>query len=263
MKWIVVLVCFLAVTLAIPLTPSEDNGFIGQPIEELGSHFEGDILMTERQKQEIFDVMVDGKTGLLNPRYRWPNNILYYDYADEVTQIQREYIDGALRNMSGHTCLSFVRRTDETDYVWVTTSDSGCYSYVGRVNGRQQLNLQNNDPGLGCFRFGTVVHEFIHALGFHHTQTAYTRNDYVIIRWEFIQSGTEGNFVLRDRTTSTMYDLDYDYDSVMHYGPTAFSINGQPTIVPTQEGAVFGQRNSMSPMDIQRLNRMYNCPDGQ
>ncbi|XP_059620601.1 zinc metalloproteinase nas-7-like [Phlebotomus argentipes] len=256
MKWIVVLSCILAAVQAIP--------FVGQPIEELGEHFEGDILLTDTQKQQIFDVMVDGRTGLLNPRYRWPGNILYYQYADEVTPTQREWIDFALANMTGETCLTFVPRTNnEPDYVRVTTSSSGCFSYVGRVGGAQQLNLQNNDPGLGCFRFGTVVHEFIHALGFHHTQTAYNRNDYVIIKWENIQAGTEGNFALRDRTTSTMFGLDYDYDSVMHYGPTAFSINGEPTIIATQPGAVFGQRNSMSEMDIQRLNRMYDCPDGQ
>uniref|UniRef100_A0A1B0CLR7 Peptidase M12A domain-containing protein n=1 Tax=Lutzomyia longipalpis TaxID=7200 RepID=A0A1B0CLR7_LUTLO len=243
MKWIVVLSCLLATTLAIPVNV-EDDGFIGQPIEELGEHFEGDILLTDRQKQEIFDVMVDSRTGLLNPRYRWPGNVVVYEYADELDADQRAWVDLALANMTGHTCLTFVPRTTENDYVYVTKSSSGCFSYVGRVGGRQQLNLQDNVPGNGCWRFGTV-------------------NDYVIIKWENIQSGTEGNFVLRDRTTTTMYGLDYDYDSVMHYGPTAFSINGEPTIIPTQEGAVFGQRNSMSPMDIQRLNRMYDCPDGQ
>uniref|UniRef100_A0A1L8DQE2 Metalloendopeptidase n=1 Tax=Nyssomyia neivai TaxID=330878 RepID=A0A1L8DQE2_9DIPT len=262
MKWIVVFSCFLGVALAIPVTVYED-GFVGQPIEELGEHFEGDILLTERQKQEIFDEMVGSRVGLLNPRYRWPENTMYYEYADEVNAEQRAWIDLGLKNMSDHTCLRFVPRTTQTDYVFVTTSDSGCYSYVGRIGGRQQLNLQNNTPGNGCFRFGTVVHEFIHAWGFHHSQTANTRNDYVSIIWENIQSGTEGNFVLRDSTTSTMFDLPYDYDSVMHYGPTAFSINGRDTIVATREGAVFGQRLSMSIMDIQRLNRMYNCPDGQ
>ncbi|XP_055703566.1 zinc metalloproteinase nas-4-like [Phlebotomus papatasi] len=261
MKWIV-LCCFFITTLAIPLNTNND-GFTGQPIEELGKHFEGDMVLTDLQKLQIFDSMTDSRTGRLDPRYRWPNNILYYEYADHVNQEQRDWIDSALMNITGHTCLSFVPRTTETDYVYVTTSSSGCFSNVGRSGGRQQLNLQNNVPTQGCFRFGTVVHEFIHALGFHHSQAAYNRNDYVIIKWENIQSGTENNFVLRDRTTTTMYGLDYDYGSVMHYGPTAFSMNGEPTIVPIQSGAVIGQRIAMSPLDIQRLNRMYDCPEGQ
>ncbi|XP_055710556.1 zinc metalloproteinase nas-4-like [Phlebotomus papatasi] len=261
MKWIL-LCCFLTTALAIPLN-SRDDGFVGQPIEELGEYFEGDIVLTDEQKARIFDSMVDGRTGLLNPRYRWPNNILYYEYADHVTQEQREWIDLGLSNITGHTCLTFTPRTTETDYVYVTTSSSGCFSSLGRRGGRQQLNLQNNVPTQGCFRFGTVVHEFIHALGFHHSQTAYNRNDYVIIKFENIQSGTENNFVLQDRTTTSMYGLPYDYGSVMHYGPTAFSMNGEDTIVPTEEGAVIGQRLAMSTMDIQRLNRMYDCPEGQ
>uniref|UniRef100_A0A1L8DQ68 Metalloendopeptidase n=1 Tax=Nyssomyia neivai TaxID=330878 RepID=A0A1L8DQ68_9DIPT len=262
MKWTVVFSCFLGVALAIPVTVYED-GFVGQPIEELGKHFEGDIVLTDRQKQELFDVMVDSRTGLLNPRYRWPDNIVYYEYAAELDAEQRAWVDLGLKNMTDHTCLTFVPRTTQTDYVYVTRSGSGCFSSLGRVGGRQTLNLQNNTPGNGCWRFGTVVHEFIHALGFHHSQVANNRNDYVIIKWENIQSGTEGNFVLMDSTTSSMYGLPYDYDSVMHYGPTAFSINGEDTIVARQEGAVFGQRNSMSLVDIRRLNRMYNCPDGQ
>ena len=39
----------------------------------------------------------------------------------------------------------------------------------------------------------------------------------------------------------------------------AFSMNGKPTIVPTEKGAKIGQRSSLSPLDIKQANMLYNC----
>ena len=55
----------------------------------------------------------------------------------------------------------------------------------------------------------------------------------------------------------------YDYCSIMHYGGTAFTINGKPTIVPLQPlpaGCVLGQRKSLSKGDIDAVNAMYPSP---
>ena len=50
----------------------------------------------------------------------------------------------------------------------INDSRDSCWSYVGMVGGRQELNL-----GDWCFNVGTgtVEHEFIHALGVYHEQT--------------------------------------------------------------------------------------------
>lgn len=260
MKLILVVFALLASAWASPF-PREDVS--EQPIEELGDFFEGDMELTESQRRTFFEGMIDSRTGLLNTNYRWPSNTLIYDFASNVNQAQRDYIESGLKSIEDNTCIRFARRTNQADYVLVTTDSTGCSSYVGRIRGMQTLKLAPNVPGSGCFRFGTIVHEFIHALGFHHAQTAYNRDEYVIIKWENIERGKEGNFNLRDRTTTTMFDLDYDYGSVMHYSSTAFSINGQPTIVPLDPTASIGQRVGMSELDIKRLNRMYNCPGGQ
>ena len=49
----------------------------------------------------------------------------------------------------------------------------------------------------------------------------------------------------------------YDYGSVMHYGSTEFSSNGQETITPKQNGVTIGQRNGMSTNDKDELNAVY------
>ena len=51
----------------------------------------------------------------------------------------------------------------------------------------------------------------------------------------------------------------YDYESVMHYSKTAFSINGQPTIEPLQPNVKIGQRYYLSDIDIEEIRLYYNC----
>jgi hypothetical protein len=43
----------------------------------------------------------------------------------------------------------------------------------------------------------------------------------------------EHNFDKYDSGYITNFGVQYDYDSVMHYGAYAFSANGLPTITPT------------------------------
>ncbi len=57
----------------------------------------------------------------------------------------------------------------------------------------------------------------------------------------------------------------YDFNSVMHYGPTAFGIKGQMTIQtldPSKQGRI-GNRNGFSGYDILQMNLLYKCPVGK
>lgn len=105
---------------------------------------------------------------------------------------------------------------------------------------------------------GTIIHEFLHALGFHHQQSTYNRDKYVRIEFENIKDGKEGNFKLRE--DSLDFGVEYDYGSVLHYSSTAFSKNGNPTIIPFEKDVEIGQRLGMSNKDIYKLNLMYKCP---
>ena len=77
--------------------------------------------------------------------------------------------------------------------------------------------------GGGCWFENTVVHEFIHAFGFHHEQVRPDRDNYVEIIYENIPENKVSNFNLF--TGSLTYGVQYDGFSVMHYGSKAFTTN--------------------------------------
>lgn len=91
-------------------------------------------------------------------------------------------------------------------------------------------------------------------------QNTYNRDDYVEIKYENIIPGNEKYFEKYSEDKATNFDIEYDYNSVMHYNTKGFSVNGEPTIVPKDPNAEIGQRIALSRRDIEKLNRMYECP---
>lgn len=157
----------------------------GQNAEEMSGQFQGDMVLTTEQKENLFGVA--SRTGLIDTRYRWPDNLVPYTLSDVFDADQVAHIERGIREMEAATCLRFVRRSNEDNYIRVTGEPAGCYSYVGYLgNGPQQLNLQLDEPEIGCFRIGTIIHEFLHALGFYHMHSATERDDFVRIAWENI-----------------------------------------------------------------------------
>lgn len=111
--------------------------------------------------------------------------------------------------------------------------DSGCHSNVGHLgNGRQNVNFQLNVPGSGCFRLGTIIHEFLHTLGFYHMQSATERDDFVRIAFDHIEAGREHNFNTYDANRISNFGELYDVTSVMHYSAYGFTKDGFATIIP-------------------------------
>ena len=135
---------------------------------------------------------------------------------------------------------------------------NGCSSFVGRQssNSYQKLTL-----GRGCLRKGTIIHEFLHALGFYHMQSTYNRDEHIKILFDNISHRARFNFDKYQSTDVTLFGTSYDLDSVMHYGKKYFSKNGKNTIETVNPLDInrIGQREGMSYGDIERLNKMYKC----
>merc|ERR1712223_666511 len=87
------------------------------------------------------------------------------------------------------------------------------------------------------------------------------RDLYIKIVEKNVRPGKFANFrTMRDGETSRNFD--YDYSSIMHYGPYFFSKNKRDrvaTIVPKNPGVEIGQREMLSKTDCMKINSLYGC----
>ncbi len=182
---------------------------------------------------------------------RWTNGIVPYEIDPNLPNQER--VNNAIAHWQEKTNIRFVRRTISNasqypNYVYFRSAD-GCWSYVGMQGGQQDIGLAN-----GC-GLGATIHEIAHALGIWHEQSREDRDRHIKIHWENIESGREHNF--NQHITDGDDHGSYDYESIMHYGATAFSKNGRPTITTIPPGRAIGQRNILSDGDIATIRTLY------
>lgn len=89
--------------------------------EEISGQFQGDIILTKQQEQVWLGLE---RTGLINTTYRWPQNTIPYALSSVFNEAQLAHINRGLREIEEATCLKFVLRTTESNYVDVTVSSS-------------------------------------------------------------------------------------------------------------------------------------------
>uniref|UniRef100_A0A8C5MQ20 Metalloendopeptidase n=1 Tax=Leptobrachium leishanense TaxID=445787 RepID=A0A8C5MQ20_9ANUR len=188
----------------------------------------------------------------------WPASengsvLIPYEFSTEYSEFETKLLRISMSQMELMSCLKFIVRGQERDYVSIETS-SGCWSVIGKTGGKQTVNLSKS----GCMSTGTTQHEILHTLGFFHEQSRSDRDKYVDIMWKHIKQGSEGNFN-QERTNNL--DLPYDYGSVMHYPSYAFTNtpNGNTIIPKPNPNIPIGQRNGMSHLDVKKLNALYKC----
>nr|XP_027238660.1 zinc metalloproteinase nas-13-like [Penaeus vannamei] len=219
--------------------------------------FQGDIMLpSEDHLLQIIQGSPDAQgSAARNPALRWPGALIPYVISASFSRAERAAIGGAMGEYHTKTCLRFVpRQPQHRDYVHILKGE-GCSSAVGRAGGLQVVSL-----GQGCVHHGVIVHEFMHAAGFWHEQSRYDRDKHVVINWKNIIGDMKYNFGKKTNRLTSDLGLDYDYASVMHYGPRAFAVDASlPTIIPRVAGVEIGQRRGFSQLDVKSLNILYRC----
>lgn len=190
---------------------------------------------------------------------RWPDNTVPYsiknDWAsDAENAMMRSRIRAAIAHWEANTALRFVERSSGRRIQF--RNSEGCSSQVGR-QGPFRSDPQDINLNTGC-GFGATVHEIGHAIGLYHEQSREDRGGFVTINRDNIEDGKGHNF---DRHADDGNDVGpYNYNSIMHYGCTAFSKNGLNTLQPSQPGvtcADLGNRSGLTDGDILAAYHMY------
>uniref|UniRef100_A0A8D2ZF98 Metalloendopeptidase n=1 Tax=Scophthalmus maximus TaxID=52904 RepID=A0A8D2ZF98_SCOMX len=176
----------------------------------------------------------------------WPGGVIPYVIGGNFTGNQRAMFKQAMRHWEKQTCVTFIEKTDEESYIVFTYRPCGCCSYVGRRgNGPQAISIGKN-----CDKFGIVVHELGHVIGFWHEHTRPDRDDHVTIIRDNIQPGEAG----RDSLPKMQLGFCLNYSVGMFLD----------TILPSRDEngvrPAIGQRTRLSKGDIAQARKLYRCP---
>ncbi|XP_018410431.1 PREDICTED: astacin-like metalloendopeptidase [Nanorana parkeri] len=176
-----------------------------------------------------------------------------YTLSSEYSIMEKILITEALETFNTMTCIQFVERSTEEDYLNIF-SGNGCWSSIGKTGGSQDLSLMKG----GCMVKGVIQHEIQHSLGFFHEQSRSDRDKFVDVLWQNINEADWAEFELAD--TNNMA-LPYDYSSVMHYGRYSYSnTSEQASLIPKPDQSVeIGQRYGLSSLDIYKVKKLYDC----
>ncbi|CAI2353801.1 unnamed protein product [Caenorhabditis sp. 36 PRJEB53466] len=211
---------------------------------------EGDIMMTEEQQMGADNTGKRGKRQITKVWSKWPNNLVYYYFDSDVTDLKQTLIRSAMEFISSLTCVSFTESSTATNRIkFVNTG--GCASYIGMNGGEQTLWF-----GDGCEIFGTAVHEIMHTLGIFHTHSRYDRNDYLLVNLTGVPDNMLGNLAM-ETTSSTYNAVPFEYGSTMQY---RYNTWGDGTLFPKQSiyQKTMGIRK-VSFYDITNINTRYAC----
>ncbi|XP_071808298.1 bone morphogenetic protein 1 homolog [Asterias amurensis] len=200
------------------------------------------------------------------PERKWPYGVIPYIIDGNFTGSQRAMFKQAMRHWENYTCITFVERDPQQhrNYIVFTYRSCGCCSFVGmRAEGAQAISIGKN-----CDKFGVVVHELGHVVGFWHEHTRPDRDSHVTIVKENILPGQEYNFnkLLPEEVDSL--GQPYDFASIMHYARNTFSRGiWLDTVIPRRDSESvamqeieIGQRKRLSEGDIKQANLLYKCP---
>lgn len=171
--------------------------------------FSADIrLPTDQMRQVRFDVNGVRNDGIVDEGKLWPNATYPYTFDDNYNSEAIWVIKKAMEEISSKTCMKFVPRRREKDWVEFF-SGRGCWSFAGnQKKGKQKLSLQ--DPG--CIPFtGIVIHEIMHSLGYAHEHQREDRDDHLKINWDNIDRKNYEDFA----KINTTHNTKYDYGSIM------------------------------------------------
>ncbi|WP_186645497.1 M12 family metallopeptidase [Fluviispira vulneris] len=152
--------------------------------------------------------------------YFWTNGNIPYRIEDyHFTELEMNKIEEQMRYLESIANITFTPVNHNfTGHHITIINGKGCSSSVGMRYPGQAVSLNSQ----GCLSKGTIQHELLHALGFHHEQNRSDRDAHVKIYRHNVKS----NEIYRDNFSKygeeTLRFGEYDINSVMQYHTYSF-----------------------------------------
>lgn len=183
----------------------------------------------------------------------WPQRDIPYHIQPSVKNPER--VEQALALFS-QTTIRFVPYTNQEDVLVFEDSAGACKSYIGKIGGKQPIWIP-----LGC-EAREIAHELMHALGFIHEQNRIDRDQFIEVLADNIEPEFKENF---DKFSNSLMRLTglapFDFESLMIYPVSMFAKSGQSTMRPKNNLEQIRPGPTLSPRDIERINRGYPVPN--
>ena len=188
-------------------------------------------------------------------RYIWPNGVI--PYVIDAQMPNRQAALDAMQHWSDRTPIRFVERQSEANFVHFRAAGTQCLSRVGMVGGEQFIDL----PPAVC-SLGDTIHEIGHTVGLFHEQSRADRD-----RWVRFYPENMIKSLIPQYTQQIAGGDDaglFDYGAIMMY-PRWASARAQQltTLESLPAGLDFGQREGLSPQEIETVRRWYAPPSGR
>ncbi|CAF3380729.1 unnamed protein product [Rotaria sp. Silwood1] len=169
--------------------------------EEIGGHFEGDIIIPS----------IPRGVAMIGDYVRWPKGIVPYTILSDFSIADRNLIINAMRTLESLTavnnvlCVQFREKVDSDGPYYITIQNGvGCSSIIGRYTDYTvDRTMILETPS--CLYTGIVMHELIHTLGFYHEQSRPDRDDYVKVIWDNIIPGCTNVVLAIKKRATTKY----------------------------------------------------------
>ncbi len=164
--------------------------------------------------------------GVATNSLPWPGGIVPYVFDASVTANEQPVYLAGMREWELAANIHFVARTTQPNYVILKFDYmQGTNTYVASSPPVMTIDVLSR---------AQICHETGHLLGFQHEHVRTDRNTYITVNFtNLVGSGSGTNSSGEGGSVSNLYVIDatstshgaYDFESVMHYGRTLFSIN--------------------------------------
>ncbi|XP_050503211.1 zinc metalloproteinase nas-1-like [Diabrotica virgifera virgifera] len=203
------------------------------------------------------------RTALTDRASLWDNGRVPYVFNGTFTDREKKTMQKVMELYQHYTCIKFVPKTKNDKFYAIIVNDRDeCCSELGKLPSGSRPSVITLGPS--CFHedvAGTVIHEFMHLIGFYHEFVRSDRDNYIEVTPLNILPKHRKEFKIESGNT---FNIPYDYDSIMHYSvyqaaiqyPLKSFVAKDKSVMESRMGQICG----FSKGDITKINIVYNCP---